>query len=57
MERQIALQFQHLSLRQLFFVLREFLLELQYRCDSGNQLELSSRPDILDSDSSEDSGL
>ena len=56
MERQIALQLQHLSLRQLF-VLRELLLELQYRLDSGNQLELSSSPEVVESDSSEDSDL
>ena len=54
MERLLARQIRFLSLRQLFFVLRELLLELEYRLDSVNQLELSSS-DSTASDSSEDS--
>lgn len=42
MERRLAAEVQYLSFRQLLYVLREILLEIQYRCDTGDNLDLSS---------------
>ena len=58
MERQLAAQVQHLSFRQLLYVLTEILLEIQYRCDTGDNLYLSFSPSsdcefLSDSDDSD----
>lgn len=57
-ERRLAAQVQHLSFRQLLYLLAEILLEIQYRCDTGDNLYLSSSPSSdpeiwTDSDDSE----
>ena len=57
MERQIALQIQHLSLRQLLYLLEEILLDLQFRLDTGFQLDWTSSSDVEESDVSDDSDL
>ena len=57
MERQIALQIQHLSLRQLLYLLEEILLDLQFRLDTGSQLDWTSSSDVEEADSSDDSDL
>lgn len=57
MERQIALQIQHLSLRQLLYLLEEILLDLQFRLDTGIQLDWTSSSDVEEADASDDSDL
>ena len=42
MERDLARQIQFLSWRQLFYVLTELLLEIQYRLDTQQEIEISS---------------
>ena len=57
MERQIALQIQYLSLRQLLYLLEEILLDLQFRLDTGIQLDWTSSSDVEEADASDDSDL
>ena len=44
MDRPICRLVQFLTFRELLAVLREVCLELQFRIDTGQQLELSSSP-------------
>ena len=44
MERDLARQIQFLSWHQLFYVLTELLLEIQYRLDTQYEIEISSSP-------------
>ena len=58
MDRQLAIYIQHLTFRELLALLEELLLEIQYRCDTGHNLELSSSPSPEPSEvSSSDSEL
>ena len=41
MERDLARQIQFLSWRQLFYVLTELLLDIQYRLDTQYEIEIS----------------
>ena len=53
MDRQLAPYIQHLTFRELLALLEELLLEIQYRCDTGFNLELSTSPEPSESSSSD----
>ena len=57
MDRQLAPYIQFLTFRELLALLEEILLEIQYRCDTGTNLELSSSPSAEGSDSETDDDL
>ena len=57
MDRQLAPYIQFLTFRELLALLEEILLEIQYRCDTGTNLELSSSPSAEESDSETDDEL
>ena len=54
MDRELARHVQFLSFSALFYLLRAVLYEIQYRCYTAENLELSSSPDYVFS-ASEDS--
>ena len=57
MDRQLAPYIQLLTFRVLLALLEELLLEIQYRCDTGINLELSSSPSEEESDPESDDDL
>ena len=57
MDRQLAPYIQLLTFRELLALLGELLLEIQYRCDTGINLELSSSPSEDESDPESDDDL
>ena len=57
MDRQLAPYMQLLTFRELLALLEELLLEIQYRCDTGINLELASSPSEEESDPESDDDL
>ena len=57
MDRQLAPYIQFLTFRELLALLEEILLEIQFRCDTGTNLELSSSPSEEGSDPETDDDL
>lgn len=57
MDRQLAPYIQLLTFRELLALLEELPLEIQYRCDTGINLELSSSPSEEESDPESDDDL